>query len=73
MLVRYLIRRNRFDIKIIDTQNFLNKHCNIILTITDNNKSGICDALKTKISSLQTENIELKAKVAQLMGQNKGI
>ena len=57
----------------LDTQTFLNKHFNIILTITDNNKSGICDALKTKISSLQTENIELKAKVAQLMGQNKGI
>merc|ERR1711936_428416 len=41
------------------------------LVDVDDQKSGICDALKTKISSLEKENIELRAKVTQLMAQNK--
>ena len=45
----------------------------IILIITDDQKSGICDALKAKISSLEKENIELREKLTQLMAQNKGI
>ena len=48
-------------------------HFNIILIIADDQKSGICDALKTKISSLEKENIELREKVTQLMALNKGI
>ena len=53
--------------------NVFKNHFNIILIITDDQKSGICDALKTKISSLEKENIELRAKVTQLMEQNKGM
>ena len=43
------------------------------MVITDDQKSGICDALKAKISSLEKDNIELREKVTQLMAQNKGI
>ena len=73
MLVRYLIRRERCDIKIIRYINVFQNHFNIILIITDDQKSGICDAVKAKISSLEKENIELRAKITQLMEQNKGM
>ena len=74
MLVRYLIRRNRNqNNNHLNTYTCINIHYNIILVITDDQKSGICDALKAKISSLEKDNIELREKVTQLMAQNKGI
>merc|ERR1711993_67970 len=41
------------------------------LVDVDDQKSGICDALKAKISSLEKDNIEFREKVTQLMAQNK--